>query len=514
MSGPKSYSVQVFDKFLKEIFLLQSELKLLWDDLKEKKVNSERHHFNFDTSEFIKNNSSDFSQHTDPYIFLGADSVSQQAFDDYYNQVYKTIEKLLHFKNRVKNEMGRIDTIEAGYQDYLEVEGYAGEVKDSFHAIKIQSIKYLHKNLKDHDNLQKLAEEVEGIKLELSLPEFSATFNHETAVKLKKEYDLALNQNRQLLNKIMHQVLQATKQPQKQSKPEKPETENQVIPNDLVSEQEFSLYQLKIDKLLPRVSDQVTAATFKKRFAQFLTEKDTTETYFLVELLEDIKDEIIRQKFMQQLDELSVKIDSQKFEGSIQEKARLLKRKIRKACKHDNLKKVDIDKFTGDYQLLKTDNDRLLHLKSMHEAETKYIKTMIVKGFQDLDYEVMDDMQVVDFEKSDSFLLDIPGQDNYLNLRFDNDQLLYNFLIPENRENLSHEQAQKRIAEMEETCTQFKQMLEKLKAGGLNINLQKELEATEKALIQVPPNLRKLTGKSSNQRKVKNGQSQKRYLKK
>ena len=85
MSGPKSYSVQVFDKYLKELFLLQSEIRLLWNDLTGKEFSSEKHQLKYNTNHFISKHKAEFTQHTDPFIFRATDDMSHQMFDTYYN---------------------------------------------------------------------------------------------------------------------------------------------------------------------------------------------------------------------------------------------------------------------------------------------------------------------------------------------------------------------------------------------------------------------------------------------
>jgi hypothetical protein len=124
----------------------------------------------------------------------------------------------------------------------------------------------------------------------------------------------------------------------------------------------------------------------------------------------------------------------------------------------------------------------------VHEEEIRYIKARTIAGLRDLNYEVMTDMEVIDFDNDDTFLLTVPNQENFINVRFDSEgKMLYNFLIPENRSELTHEQKETRLAEMDETCTEFKKMLEHLKSEGLNIDLNNEISSSEKALVQIPP---------------------------
>ena len=129
-----------------------------------------------------------------------------------------------------------------------------------------------------------------------------------------------------------------------------------------------------------------------------------------------------------------------------------------------------------------------------------------------MNYDVTDDMEVIDFEKDSDFLLFIPEQDNYLNLRFLKDgSFMYNFLIPESKEKLSIDQKQQKLHEMEKTCQQFKSILHKLADFGLKIDLDKEISVSEKALIQLPKKYQKRI-KSVTDKKIKKQEEKKMRL--
>ena len=512
MSGPKSYCVEIFDKYLKEIFLLQSELKTLWNDLTDKKFVGEKHEIQYDTTAFVKANITEFNQHSDPYIFLGTDDMSQQLFDEYYNQVYETIEELLEFKKKVDTESKRIDTIHASYKHYLELEEYATEVQDIFIALRVQLLQYLTHNIKDDGVREEFSAIISEVEFSIDFPDFSDQFNPIEAAQLRKEYNDALVILRGALSTIMQDILNTAKKAQQSQ--QKKESQSETLEEYLksVSDQEFVLFQMKIEKLLPGISNQSTRDGFTKRFQNLMQERGHSDLYFFAEFHEEIKEEIRQEEMLNQIHSIQSKISNIVFDDTLQKNLSQLQKHINKVMLHDRIKQVDVDNIHTEMQHLLDMQGKIELLQQVKAEESKYIKTMIVKGFNDLDYEVMEDMKVIDFENTDSVLMDIPGQKNYLNLRFDNDRLLYNFLIPENKDDLSHEQTQTRLAEMEETCTQFKKVLEDLKSRGLKIDLQKEIAATEKALIQVPPKLQPQVNNTIKKGRSKTAQKRRNYL--
>ena len=125
----------------------------------------------------------------------------------------------------------------------------------------------------------------------------------------------------------------------------------------------------------------------------------------------------------------------------------------------------------------------------------------------------MNDMEVIDFEKESDFLFKIPNQSNCLNLRFGPDgSILYNFVIPENTNELSVDQKRHKLGEMKTTCNEFKELLKELSSLGLQVDLNRETPISEKALIKIPRKYRHMIQKE--EEKSDMVQAEKKYLRK
>ena len=98
----------------------------------------------------------------------------------------------------------------------------------------------------------------------------------------------------------------------------------------------------------------------------------------------------------------------------------------------------------------------------------------------------MDDLEVIDFEKTDDFLLKIKGQENYINVKFREDgSMRYVFQIPENKEDLSTDQVKTKLHEMHVTCTEFHSILKDLNKMGLKLDIIGEKPIELDSIISV-----------------------------
>jgi hypothetical protein len=125
-----------------------------------------------------------------------------------------------------------------------------------------------------------------------------------------------------------------------------------------------------------------------------------------------------------------------------------------------------------------------------------------------MNFEVVDDAEIIDLEQTGSYLLRVPGQKNLINLRFDaSGRMLYNFLIPESKNELSIDDKNLKMAEREEACHEFKTMLSELQQQGLKVDLKNEIDISEKALISFPAHIQNKinSGKQSAAKSRKTG---------
>lgn len=516
MSGPKSYSISVFKGGLKTIFHLQSEIKLLWDELNNKKISDKNRCVQVDCNDFIRQRKNLLNELIEPIHEKLTGRLDQQQFDLFYNKVRRSTEKLLLFKTSIREEIEHFSEIENSYELHLEFEKIVNFNTENFNIIKQQFTAHLKKNLENkyQDKLKKILKEFENINLDFELPAFDENFSSLFDTK-KTELTAVFENRKQELNRLISKYFGSgtgSTSSKKVSLFVKDEKSGVGRIGNIGNPERL---EGKIIELISGLNDKKLAGFYKNRLLDLLNDNSKTEPYYYIELYEEIRETVKQAAFVEDLQNALSEADKIIFDKELKPKIISLKQKIFNLLEKDRIKKNDTDIIFALLKELKAGEKDLLQKQLLMEKERQYIKSLLVMGLQDLNYEVKTDMKVIDFEKTDAFMLEVPEQDNFLNIRFNRDgSMLYNFLIPENRENLGHEQKEKRLAEMEQTCSEFKNLLKKLKRQGLNINLTKEINVSEKALIRIPPKFSKLIKQKDKSKKYAASNRKSKYLNK
>ncbi len=178
------------------------------------------------------------------------------------------------------------------------------------------------------------------------------------------------------------------------------------------------------------------------------------------------------------------------------------------------IKQYKFDDFKTKCHFLKEENKEILENEFVKQKENEFLKTQLVNALNNMNYQVMDDMEVIDFEKQSDFLLKVPNQKNYINLRIDkNNSIAYNFLIEEDKNELSIDKKHEKIIEMESTCDEFYKVLRDLESMGLEIDKTKSSDADIDKLLQVPKKYQKKIKEAAEEKKrAKERIVKKRYL--
>jgi hypothetical protein len=122
MSGPKSYSVRVFDKHLRQIFELRCELEMLMAELKEKKLTDDLRGIRYENEAFIENGQKTMEGLLEIFRPSNLETLNQSQFNEFYNQFSETSQKMEVLKIEFDDELARFKSLETSYQVYLELE--------------------------------------------------------------------------------------------------------------------------------------------------------------------------------------------------------------------------------------------------------------------------------------------------------------------------------------------------------------------------------------------------------
>jgi hypothetical protein len=279
----------------------------------------------------------------------------------------------------------------------------------------------------------------------------------------------------------------------------------------IVSE-ESNLIVEKIKSLI-RACDHATIKKGYKAELQNLTESESLkDVYFFKELHDSILEAEKTRKAKAEINKLAVELNLQAFHASIQNEKQNIIRLCLSLLELSSVSKNEIDNLRLKIKQAKKQSDARFEEDEVAAKERLFLKSQVVLCLENLGYEVMDDLEVIDFEKENDLLLKIRNQENYLNLKFKDDgSMRYIFQIPENEDDLSTDQKNLKLHEMKVTCGEFQNVLSDLAQMGLNINLQSAKPVELESIVTVPKNQRSKL-KTKTERKQETRQLREKYL--
>jgi hypothetical protein len=153
---------------------------------------------------------------------------------------------------------------------------------------------------------------------------------------------------------------------------------------------------------------------------------------------------------------------------------------------NSGIDKGELDYINRQSELFQVRNNLTLEEDEIKSKERLFLKSQLILLLENQGYVVMDDLQVIDFDKTDDFLLKIKDQENYVNVKFREDgSMRYVFQIPENKEDLSTDQVKNKLHEMHVTCNEFHNILNDLSQMGLRLNVTSEKPIELSSIITV-----------------------------
>jgi hypothetical protein len=266
-------------------------------------------------------------------------------------------------------------------------------------------------------------------------------------------------------------------------------------------------------KMLLRRCDDPTARQNHAESLRHLTESESLkDVYFFKELHDSILESEKNRKLKIEIKKLILEINEELIHMDAYNERESLVTLCVRHLNSSAISRSEFDDLLTKHELLKGQSKMLFEEEEIKQKEHLFLKSQTMLCLENLGYEVMDDLEVIDFEKENDFLLKIRNQDNYLNLKFKEDgSMRYIFQIPEKQDTLSVDQKKTKLHEMQVTCNEFKGVLRDLSKMGLKIELRKEKPIEVDSLVTVPASKQsKVKIKTATKGQTK--QLKKRYL--
>ena len=178
MSGPKSFSVHVFDANLKKIFSLQSKIDQIFQELQNFSVLDKELDIGFDCSDFINENLDQTNKHLKSFELGYKGTVRQAEHDKIKKNIKSKVKNLNKILKKVSAEKKDFLYKRQDYLSYVSYNKYFENAHHSFDQFKTNLTDYLAKNIKDEspESFKKSKNQISKIKPNIEKLDFKFGF--------------------------------------------------------------------------------------------------------------------------------------------------------------------------------------------------------------------------------------------------------------------------------------------------------------------------------------------------
>lgn len=489
MSGPKSYtpppqySKHVFDGKLNEIFQLQCTAQLALSQLNKMEVSDVKRNISFNCVEILNLIANDCEKLLKTYRIDHEGSISQELKDKIEAQIDQRIIELHHFVDKLNQEKNEFQNKQDDYESYVHYDEFYDHSVNKFNQLKRDVLSYLEQYLKDN--------------YESILTDANKSINH-TQIKSEKALfdfgflDIADSYQQKLIEEISSSESEINKvRADVSSKVLEMAGDNCNMPaaesmNSEIKNENVTNKIQELDLIINKVTDENRRFQYEGRLKRIKnTEAMKNDIYYYNELIDKVystENTIQRKNKVHSMKELLINTE---WDSALKMQCGSLESLCDSLIKKSKLRTSDVEEVQDRLTTLQSKDEEIKRATMMKKKERQFLKEQVVRGLTHLDYQVMSDMKVVDFEKESDFILSVPKQNNFVNLKFrDDGSFLYRFLIPENKDTIKDKEVEEKLAEMKTACGGFKNVLTSLKSFGLHLE-QKEKTACKEMIMSL-----------------------------
>jgi hypothetical protein len=513
MSGPKSYSVSVFNVNLNKIFTLQAKIKNYYNELSNLKIVDEERHIKRDCTNTINETKMECEELMKPFSIGSKKEVYEDEYKRITDKVNIFINKLENLSLKLKNGIEEFNSFDKDYRAYLEYEKYIENTAMSFvrhkEQISIYLDQYLEKEYKSE--LTETQNIIDEIGFSFNKSPFFVGFSNNKKQKVEEVIEY-LSERENDINDIRAKL-----------------SENIVSKIDIKADfsglssgipltPQFSKISLEVRKIMQKIKSLIDCIgennikqVYEKKLRELIDCKSLFEPFYYIQLYEEIKSSEETLRFKNIIKKEIELISDMNISMNLLAKKEFILNTSAKLLESQLISKIDFEYYKTEIEILKNENAEIIESEELIEKERLFIKQQVVNSLGEIGYEVITDVNVIDFESENDFLLSIPNQNNFLNIKFRKDGTFnYNFLIPENKTELSMDSISNKVEEMEVTCSEFKNLLREFANIGIKIDLKSEIKSSANSVITLPKKYKDLVKKRSLNRSKK--KVQKRYI--
>ena len=503
MSGPKALTCREFNKALNTIFRMQHRISVLIEKLKNYRYSDQRSGLSLDAGDFYSDNR------------RKGEKLCATFHPDYmgtareHRQLLAKQEQLQRFLDRYENKDRGIRNQEREMERYSSCLHHLDRCRAGFIEYRKTAADSIKKVLRG-DEAEKAAQAILAIDIHLDEEKFSPGFSEKRAEVLKQKYDRENSKKLEEIDRIrMHYLDSGLAAPL-----QKEERTGQAADNPLADMEKYSRRQdllAELHQLIGSVGDKAVQEAYTNSLQKLIADSTFTDPWFYSELLEEIRLEEENRRYRLRAGEILHRLDETAIPDALLDHAAKTRSSATAVLNSRKITEADMEALEEETAALEKELQVMEEEAAVRERQNRFLKENLISGLRSLGYKMADDTRVIDFTQTDDFLLDIPDQDNFLNIRFagDSGDFLYNFLIPEEKNALDSGQTKTKLAEMQSACNDFKKTLEELGDLGVSCDITRDIPVSEAAILQLPERLRSRLGKKRSAAAI---QEKKKYL--
>jgi len=500
--------MQVFDGKLNQVFQLQSRLKILCSEIEGLHVSDSKLNIQFDCKTELSKIKKQIGIVLKALVFDYKGTFGQDTYNRINDEIDLQISKLLKIANECDLIKADFAEKKTDYNSFCSYLIFYDNSNISFDEFKSQIIHYLKTNIEaSSPDIFKEAD------LKLSAVEFTkpkSKFNFGFKSKIDSEKQAVVNhliEKENLVNNIRAEISNKVI-----DKFHATGGKIKLINEDNKVSEETKTISEKIKSLIRNCDDPAMRKRYKAEFNKLTESESLKDIYFFKELHDSIYETEKTRRAKVEINDILSELSTSSFHLSVHTERQNLVKLCLALLNNSAITKNEFDEIQNKLEQLKNQSIKCFEEDEIKNKEHLFLKSQLILCLENQGYEVMDDLEVIDFEKENDFLLKIKGQENYLNLKFKADgSMRYVFQIPENKDELSTDQKNMKLHEMKVTCSEFQSVLKDLSKMGLKVNLRSEKPIELDSIVSVTKNQReKLKTKSKSQQQKQ--QLRKKYL--
>jgi hypothetical protein len=484
MSGPKviAYNMNAFKGSLKAFLRLQTQLTQIRNTLQKSVIHDDELNIHYDCGEAYKKISSEIEKVLIALVFDKQGDIDQKTYTAIEKQIAERTKNIKDTIHKSQEVLKDFQNREKDYKSYIEYLSFFENAKSAFEKFKIELSKDTENNFKKEnlfaaeDALKKYG----SVMVEESKADFNWGFNQPAETFKKVIFDHVVdkeNQVRDIRNQMLDKILLSNSGTK---------ISLEIKSKEFKPTEEVQRVSQKIQLLINNCNEKTVVENYVARFDKLKQSESMNDLFFYQELHDSLLEYENSRKNKLRINDYITKLNSTQFENGLDQQKKEL---IQKSIKLINNAKVS-DKETTSLQReiveFMKQNVQLKEDIELRKKEQLFMKTRIIQNFESLGYNVLDDLEVIDFEKESDFYLQAPGQDNVLNIKFKEDgSFRYVFQIPQKKEALSTEEQKMKLHEMKTTCDDFTNVLNDLKNMGVDIEVKSDKPIEPASMVTI-----------------------------